>query len=570
MAQAPQSPQTNEAPALRPTRIDSARWMRLTAWVFAISLILAAALGWPAVRNIETTRLNVIAAQQQGHLAAAKTLFEREISECITDLRVMTEAPALQMFLEARSPARLEGVNRLFLAAAAGYRRYDQIRMLDLQGREVLRVNFNNGHPAVAPAWALQHKADRPYFKRAVALPKGGLYVSGIDANMELGKLEIPLKPVIRVATPVFSPSGEKAGVLVFNYLAERLQVGLSKIIANNPLGMPMVVNEAGYWVSHPDASKLFNDLVDAPSVQRFSEQYVDEWAAMLNKPEGQLITDQGMFSYAMVAPRLLADAVDVNQDTQRNSANSLQSDGAMYLMFHVPASVLAVEAVRSAPWLWFVVGLVALLLLVLSLGGSFVLVFREAQIATAQRFAQHMARMAHVDELTGVINRRYFHELAQRELNRVGRVREPLVALMLDIDFFKRVNDQHGHKTGDDVLKAFSRACESQLRKTDVFGRLGGEEFAVLMPDTPLGMAAMVAERLRSAVEAMVLTHGNDVSIPVTVSIGMAVFSADSDSLDALLTRADAALYQAKSQGRNRVVVFSELAPVPKSRLTA
>lgn len=538
--------------------------MRLTAWSFAISLIVAAALGWPAVRNIEANRLSVIAAQQQGHLAAAKTLFEREISECITDLRVTAGAPSLQLFLESASPARLALVQQLFTTAAAGYRRYDQIRLLDLQGREVVRINFNGGRASVVPTWGLQDKSDRPYFKQAIPLSKGELYVSGIDANREQGKIEIPIKPVIRVATPVFTPSGEKAGVLVLNYLAERLQGGLSKIVANSPLGTPMVVNEAGYWVNHPDASKLFNDVVDVPSVQRFSKLHPTEWAAMLNKPEGQLITDGGMFSYAVVDPRLFVEALDTPQGQPPSSATSITSDGAMYLVFHVPASVLAVEALRSAPWLWLVVGLVGLLLLVLSLGGSFVLVFREAQIATAQRFAQHMARMAHVDELTGVINRRHFRELAQRELNRAQRVREPLVALMLDIDLFKQVNDQHGHKTGDDVLKAFSRACESQLRKTDVFGRLGGEEFAVLMPHTQLATAAMVAERLRSTVEAMEVLTDKGPAITVTVSVGMAVFTGGDDSLEDLLKRADSALYQAKRQGRNRVVACTQMAPVP------
>lgn len=196
--------------------------------------------------------------------------------------------------------------------------------------------------------------------------------------------------------------------------------------------------------------------------------------------------------------------------------------------------------------------------------------VFREAQMATAQRFAQLMAKVAQMDELTGIANRRHFRELAQRELNRIARVHEPLVALMLDIDFFKRINDQHGHKTGDEVLRAFSRACEAQLRKTDVFGRLGGEEFVVLMPNTTLGTAAVVAERLRRAVQSMKVSGDSGVEVSVTVSIGMAPFKFENDSLDELLIRADAALYQAKFQGRNRVLAHTELVAVPHSRLSA
>lgn len=397
--------------------------------------------------------------------------------------------------------------------------------------------------------------------------------MSGITLNIELGKVEIPLKPVIRVATPVFTSSGAKAGVLVLNFLAERLQQGLSKINTDNAMATPMVVNETGYWVNHPDPSKTFNDVLDLPSIQRFSNQYPAEWAAMLNKSEGQLTTVNGLFFYTLIDPRQLAATIHTDNASNTEGAEgtpTIRSDEAMYLAFHVPSKALAADTVVSNPWLWLMVGVFVLLVLVLSLGGTFMVVFREAQMATAQRFAQLMAKVAQMDELTGIANRRHFRELAQRELNRIARVHEPLVALMLDIDFFKRINDQHGHKTGDEVLRAFSRACEAQLRKTDVFGRLGGEEFVVLMPNTTLGTAAVVAERLRRAVQSMKVSGDSGVEVSVTVSIGMAPFKFENDSLDELLIRADAALYQAKFQGRNRVLAHTELVAVPHSRLSA
>lgn len=564
---------TDEGLTNHPTRIDSKRWMRLAAWAFAVSLLIAGGVGWPLVRNFEVARLNVITAQQQGHLMAAKSLFEREIIECFSDLNVLAGSPSLHLFLDAPTPDRLERVQRLFFSSAEGYRRYDQIRLLDTEGKETVRINFNQGKPSVVPLWALQNKADRPYFKQAISLQQGGLYVSGITLNIELGKVEIPLKPVIRVATPVFTSSGAKAGVLVLNFLAERLQQGLSKINTDNAMATPMVVNETGYWVNHPDPSKTFNDVLDLPSIQRFSNQYPAEWAAMLNKSEGQLTTVNGLFFYTLIDPRQLAATIHTDNASNTEGTEgtpTIRSDEAMYLAFHVPSKALAADTVVSNPWLWLMVGVLVLLLLVLSLGGTFMVVFREAQMATAQRFAQLMAKVAQMDELTGIANRRHFRELAQRELNRIARVHEPLVALMLDIDFFKRINDQHGHKTGDEVLRAFSRACEAQLRKTDVFGRLGGEEFVVLMPNTTLGTAAVVAERLRRAVQSMKVSGDSGVEVSVTVSIGMAPFKFENDSLDELLIRADAALYQAKFQGRNRVLAHTELVAVPHSRLSA
>lgn len=561
---------TEEGKATHPDRIDIKRWMRLTAWTFMVSLLIAGMIGWPLIRNFETGRLNVIAAQQQGHLMAAKSLFEREITECFGDLKVLAGSPSLHLFLDTPTPARLERVQQLFLSSAEGYRRYDQIRFLDTEGKETVRVNFNQGKPSVVPSWALQSKADRSYFKQAISLPNGGVYISGITPNIELGIVEIPLKPMIRVATPVFTSSGAKAGVLVLNFLAERLQQGLSKVIMDDAMSVPMVLNETGYWVSHPDSSKIFNDLLAPPSVQRFSDQYPAEWAVMLNKSEGQITTVNGLFFYTLIDPRQLVAIMHADNTSHAEGIPTIRSDEAMYLTFHVPSKTLAVDAVLSKPWHWSMVGLLTLLLFVMSLGGTFMVVFREAQMATAQRFSQLMAKVAQVDELTGIANRRHFRDLAQRELNRVARVHEPLMALMLDIDFFKRINDQHGHKAGDDVLRTFSRVCEAQLRKTDVFGRLGGEEFAVLMPNTALGTAAVVAERLRSAVQSMKVTADGGAEISLTVSIGMAPFKFDKDSLDELLIRADAALYQAKVQGRNRVLAHTELVAVPHGRLSA
>jgi len=178
----------------------------------------------------------------------------------------------------------------------------------------------------------------------------------------------------------------------------------------------------------------------------------------------------------------------------------------------------------------------------------------RMASVAV-ERWQQisELQRLATTDQLTGLGNRAHFIESAEIELRRAGRFNRDLVVLMIDIDFFKRINDRHGHATGDEALRVFSRVLGRETRAFDLLGRIGGEEFAVVLPETPIDAGLQIAERLREAVEqsSFIFQHGP--SIRFTVSIGATPLQAG-DNLDSLLARADHALYRAKHAGRNRV----------------
>jgi diguanylate cyclase (GGDEF)-like protein len=146
---------------------------------------------------------------------------------------------------------------------------------------------------------------------------------------------------------------------------------------------------------------------------------------------------------------------------------------------------------------------------------------------------------------------------LAEAEWSRFQRYHRPLSMLMLDIDHFKSVNDRYGHAVGDEVIVAAANACHSGKRNSDIAGRLGGEEFAILLPETEAGQAQVVAERIRESVAAQVFSF-HKVRFNVTVSIGIAQATLGMSGVDVLLRTADEALYQAKHEGRNRLVIRS------------
>jgi diguanylate cyclase (GGDEF)-like protein len=191
----------------------------------------------------------------------------------------------------------------------------------------------------------------------------------------------------------------------------------------------------------------------------------------------------------------------------------------------------------------------------------------RTSSLMPARRFAQAASELApllrdfqaiaatqtaaRVDALTGLPNRRTIMELLRERIEHVS-IGNPCAVLVLDIDHFKAINDALGHQAGDQCLRTVGAIIARNIRHMDRAGRIGGEEFVILMPDTTSEMARSVGERLRAAIETADVRHAN--GEPVTASIGVAVASI-SDTVDSLLARADRALYQAKRQGRNRVI---------------
>jgi diguanylate cyclase (GGDEF)-like protein/PAS domain S-box-containing protein len=171
------------------------------------------------------------------------------------------------------------------------------------------------------------------------------------------------------------------------------------------------------------------------------------------------------------------------------------------------------------------------------------------------------LADQARQDDLTGLLNRRHFMQLAQREISRGKRHPRDLSLLMMDLDLFKQVNDTYGHLVGDAVLKHLAELCHAVLREEDLIARLGGEEFAVLLPDTSPRKAREVAERLRQQVERSPLVLDDETPIPFTLSIGIASLDDGPISeLESLLAAADQALYAAKRAGRNRVLAQGDI----------
>ena len=172
-----------------------------------------------------------------------------------------------------------------------------------------------------------------------------------------------------------------------------------------------------------------------------------------------------------------------------------------------------------------------------------------KEEIQERQKIEEKLIQLATIDPLTSIPNRRKFDEVLEYEMNRDARYKNELSLVFCDLDYFKKINDEHGHKIGDDVLKAFTRVVSDNIRKTDVVARWGGEEFALLLPETSIMIAASTAEKLRRETERFDFPHVGHIS----ASFGVTQYI-EGDTEASLINRADDALYKAKKNGRNRV----------------
>lgn len=165
------------------------------------------------------------------------------------------------------------------------------------------------------------------------------------------------------------------------------------------------------------------------------------------------------------------------------------------------------------------------------------------------------LSEIARVDPLTGIYNRRAFDECCDIEFSRAQRSGTSFAIIMCDLDHFKKVNDEHGHHVGDEVLRRFTAILKDRIRQHDVVARFGGEEFVLLLPNNNTEQGLQVAEQLRAKTAATQITIGSDISLTLSASFGVAHYCAGDSEWSAVLHRADNALYAAKKQGRNRVV---------------
>jgi diguanylate cyclase (GGDEF)-like protein/PAS domain S-box-containing protein len=250
--------------------------------------------------EVRSTRV-ILEKQESNHIHQIKNTISHHFYMVVSDLMILVGQHELQRLLDGSEMEKKDLAGN-FLSFSLRKGLYDQIRFLDGTGMEVLRVNYNNGDPYVVPDEQLQFKGRRYYFEETFRLARGEIYVSPFDLNIEHGKIELPLKPVIRFGTPVFDKDGHKKGIMLLNYLGEKLLNTLSRYSAN-VAGQFMLLNSDGYWLKGPRAVDEWAFMYKNRQARTFATTFPDAWKLISGAESGQFQNSQGLFTFVTIHP---------------------------------------------------------------------------------------------------------------------------------------------------------------------------------------------------------------------------------------------------------------------------
>jgi len=268
------------------------------AALFLISLYAVYALDRDSAIESLMHEEEVVVHQQEQH-------FTRTFNTIVSDLLVLTgHADFKEMLndLDDDPYKHLFNISHEFLSFIDHKGTYDQLRFLNMEGLEIVRIDLNSGQPKIIPKEKRQNKADRYYFKKTASLEKGQIYISPFDLNVENGKIEQPLKPMLRVAIPVIDKHDVRHGIIILNFLGKHLLNVLGEISTNAP-GETLVLNTDGYWLKGLVSEDEWGFMFPERSNKTFGSRFPDAWSTIATTDKGTLTTKHGLFTYATVKP---------------------------------------------------------------------------------------------------------------------------------------------------------------------------------------------------------------------------------------------------------------------------
>ncbi len=322
-------------------RLKLRLFFRYYTVIFIISLLLLGSIAYVEInRNIKTIKL-----REYGSVLLKVKTIENYLKPVVTDITMIISDQILQDFVNENSIENKKKLQIDFLGTAEVRSLYDQIRFIDSNGMEIVRVNNNNGNPLIVPDNKLQSKKDRYYFKKTIALNKDEIYASRFDLNIEGGKIEKPIKPMIRIGIPVFDREGNKKGIVIINYLGSKL---LDEFAENNKInstvilssGVFWLINNDGYYLKGPSKEKEWTFMYNNKKDISFKNDYPDVWKKISSNSDGQLPEREGLFTYVTVNPFSHIPDGDI-----KISVNQANSNYQWKVLSFVPRSVLLEKA---------------------------------------------------------------------------------------------------------------------------------------------------------------------------------------------------------------------------------
>ncbi|MDX8396160.1 MAG: diguanylate cyclase [Mariprofundaceae bacterium] len=642
------------------------------ALFFPVAILIVSITSYTHQNQVDA-KLETLLIQEQKIIASQHLAIANIFETIISDIEILSLHSDLIALLSAQDSQTFKRhqkeLSQEFLAFITHKKVFDQLRVINKDGWELVRVEQFKNTVRLVPQEQLQNKKPRFYFKTAITSPPNTIHVAAINLNIEQGQVEIPHKPVSQISMSLGSHDGITRGVLVLNYLAGNL-FNIIDNLASSSEGSMQLLNTNGFWIKAPQEKNQWGHIIKTRKDRAFSIDYADAWQQITQAKSGQFINAQGLFTFTKI--QQLATTED-----QGHAHLSLAKNNEWVVLSFIPASKLdKITAYQGKLTLlndltilliWFIFSLLfarnrlqhradenlieerdARIRDIVDTAFDCIITidekgiissfnpaackmfgYQEAEIigenislivpsphkeqhddyltryintreehiikkpreveglkkdgsifpielcVGAKEMGKHwmftgiirditerkeltakLEKMATTDALTGLYNRGYFNTKIDQEFKRAQRYKSELSLMIMDLDHFKSVNDDYGHPAGDAVLIACAQILTQSVRDIDIVARYGGEEFVIIMPETAIESAQVIAERIRQAIETMRVSFEEHI-IHRTTSIGLVSLShSDAETPDSLLIMADSALYKAKESGRNQIVL--------------
>jgi diguanylate cyclase (GGDEF)-like protein len=464
--------------------------------------------------RFELEEFKFAVTKQQQHImdllqSASRSLFQ----EIHTDLFVLTEQNELADWIAADDAHRsvyAHNIAKEYVALARHKQRYDQIRFIDASGQEQARVNYYHGQPAIVAADELQNKGQRYYFKDAIDLPSGTVFMSPFDLNIEHGILEQPLKPMIRFAIPVFDQTHKSQGIIILNYLGDHF-LNQVRATAAGTDSQVQLVNAQGDWLLAPPGQQAWTFMEQLPPAANFASVYPQIWLQMRQQRTGQLWSDQGFFTFQALYP-LLPNAIssDGSGLAQQPSTHKVtEQDYFWMIVLHVPKAVIT-DYQQGIIVRFLLFGVCSLALLAIVIWITVLMLLKRQQPI--------------VDDLTGLPPTVFFFDRLEQLHTNAMRYQRRYAVLYIKLLGVDAIKSRFGDDAIQQLQQRIARLLTNSLRRADTVSRLDNNEFAVLLSDIKDSVAAMaMSEKILAALTAPIRLRSGDVEIGV--DIGVATF---------------------------------------------
>ncbi len=329
-------------------------------------------------------------ARESLNVDLAQHMISNDISSVVRDLRFLAEHIKRRQLLQQPSQLRKQRIEQEFLVFSEKKALYDQIRFLDENGLEVVRINYNNGHPIAVKSSHLQNKSSRYYFHEALKLDPGGIYISPLDLNIEKGKIEEPFKPMMRFATPVFNRYGALQGVVVLNYFGAHLIHNFTRA-ASNIADHIELVNSGGYWLRNPQKSLEWGFMLG--NGKTFATANPSEWGRIAAQESGQFQTAAGRFTFTTLYPTRVAHFA--SDSWLMDEADSSISGPYWKIIARIPPHQLSAGLSQLLQQHW----MLYLSIFVLGGLGAWILAHTQIQKRQAEAESEYERRFRHTTE---------------------------------------------------------------------------------------------------------------------------------------------------------------------------